>query len=239
MEIGGILISEIPRDEFLKHYWSYQAGDHVTFIAPTGWGKTTFCLQLVEHTASPKLPVFNLAGKPKDAAMLEFTKKLKLRLVKRWPAPWSPLAPRKPVGYTIWPPHTGNEEIDDVVHAEAFRRVMRERAAKGNSILNCDEFGELKELGLDKTTRAIHRRGRSNGCGIWGGIQGPTHAETNAYSQAMHLFLGATSDERHRKRFGEIGGVDPKLVEAIVARLPDHHWLYIRRRGRVMCIVGP
>src|SRR5688572_22997871 len=106
MEIGGILISEIPRDEFLKHYWSYSAGDHVTFIAPTGWGKTTFCLQLVEHTASPKLPVYNLAGKPRDAAMLEFTKKLKLRLVKRWPAPWSLFAPRRPVGYTIWPPHT-------------------------------------------------------------------------------------------------------------------------------------
>lgn len=239
MEIRGTFISEFPREEFIAERWSYEAGEHVTFVAPTSWGKTTLAMQLLEVTAHPKLPVFNFAGKPRDKAMSEFTKKMQLRLVKAWPPPITDGLRQKPAGWTIWPPHTGNEDIDDPLHADTFRRVIRERAKKGNCILHLDEFGEFKELGLDKTTRAIHRRGRSSGVGLWGGIQGPVYAETHAYSQASHLFLGGTNDKRHRERFGEIGGVDPKIVEGAVAALPDRHWLYIRRRGRVMCIVGP
>lgn len=239
MEIRGIFISEFERQEFLTERWSYHAGDHATFIAPTDYGKTTLAMQLLAHTISPKLPVYNLAGKKRDAVMKAFTEQMGLRLIKDFPPPLSDKLRAKPPGWTIWPPHTGNEDIDDPLHSRVFRNTMRYCAAKGNCILHLDEFGEMKELGLDKTTRAIHRRGRSNGVGLWGGIQGPTYAETHAYSQAMHLFLGHTSDKRHRERFGEIGGVDPKLVETAVLALPDRHWLYIRRRGRVMCVIGP
>lgn len=238
MLVGDTWIEEFDRDEFLAYRWAYRTGDHVTFIAPTDYGKTTLTMQLLEHTATRRLPVFNLAGKPKDDVMSDWTKRMGYQLSRTWPAArvafW-----RKPAGYTIWPPHTGNEEIDDPLQSDVFRRVMRHCAKKGKCIINTDEFGEMKELGLDKTTRAIHRRGRSNGAGLWGGIQGPTHAETHAYSQAQHLFLGNTPDKRHRDRFGEIGGVDPDLVRSAVVRLPDFHWLYLRRRGRVMCIIGP
>lgn len=239
MRIGDIEIAEFTREEFVEWRFHYNAGDHVTFIAPTDYGKTTLCMQLLEHVVSPKLPVWNLAGKKKDKAMTEWTKRMGFRLSKSFPLAPSLTAPRKPSGYTIWPPHTGNEDIDDPLHTETFRRVIRNCAAKGNCVINLDEFGEFKELGLDKTTRAVHRRGRSNGVGLWGGIQGPTHAETHAYSQAQHLFLGNVPDRRHQIRFGEIGGVDPDLVRQIVVQLPDFTWLYLRRRGRVMCIVGP
>lgn len=239
MQIGNFFISEFTRDEFLTRRWHYRAGDHVTFIAPTDYGKTTLCMQLLEHSISPRLPVYNLAGKPRDAVMKEFSDRLGLIRTEHWPPPtrwrfWRP----KPLGYTIWPPITGNEDLDDPRLARTFRDTIRYCARKGNCIINVDEFGELKELGLDRTSRAVHRRGRSNGAGMWGGIQGPTHAETHAYSQAGHLFLGHVSDERHRQRFGEIGGFDRKLIEQAVLRLPDRHWLYIRRRGRVMCIIG-
>jgi len=239
MQIGNFFISEFTRDEFLTRRWNYRPGDHTTFIAPTDYGKTTWCGQLLEHTITPKLPVYNLAGKPKDTVMDDLNERLHLRVVDRWPPPanwkfWQP----KPLGWTVWPHLTGNEDIDDPLLSRTFRDTMRYCAKKGNCILNVDEFGELKELGLDRTSRAIHRRGRSNGCGLWGGIQGPTHAETHAYSMAGHLFLGHVNDERHRQRLGEIGGFDRKLIESIVLRLPDRYWLYIRRRGRVMCIVG-
>lgn len=240
MQIRGILILEYPREEFLRERWHYRPGDHVTFIAPSDYGKTTLAMQLLAHTVSPKLPVYNLAGKKRDKVMSEFTEAMGLRLVKNWPPPLTDaIFRRKPNGWTIWPPHTGNEDIDDALHSKVFRTVIRHCAAKGNCILHLDEFGEMKELGLDKTTRAIHRRGRSSGVGLWGGLQAPVHAETHAYSQAMHLFLGHVTEKRHRERFGEIGGMDSKLIEEAVLNLPERHWLYLRPAKREMCIVGP
>lgn len=239
MEIRGSFILEIPRADFLTDYWDYGAGDHVTFAAPNGWGKTTLAMQLIEVTASPKLPVINFAGKPRDAVMSDWTKRQEYQLTRSWPPSLLSMW-RKPAGYTVWPPHTGDEDIDDALHASVFRKTIRYWAKKGRCILHCDEFGEFKELGLDKTTRAIHRRGRSNGVGLWGGVQGMSYNETHAYSQAIHFFFGRTGEKRHRERMGDVGaGIDARLIEEAVRRLPDFHWLYIRRRGQVMCIVGP
>lgn len=244
MRVRDMWIEEVARTEFITQRWQYAAGDHVTFIAPTQSGKTTLSMQLLEHTIHPRLPVFAMAGKKRDKPMTLFTKAMGLRLVRQWPPPIphsvADLWRGKPNGWTIWPPHTGNEDIDDPLHADTFRRVMRHCANKGNCIILADEFGELKELGLDKTTRAIHRRGSSHGCGLWGSVQGTVYNETSAYSQAAHLFMGNVTDAAHRKRLGEIGaGIDPKLIEEACAMLPDFHWLYIRRRGRRVCIVGP
>lgn len=239
MQIRETFILEFSRADFLDHYWTYRAGDHVTFIAPSDYGKTTLGMQLLQRTISPRLPVFNLAGKKRDKVMSEWTEALGLRLLKRWPPPVTDVFRAKPNGWTIWPPVTGDEDIDDPLHSTTFRKVMRHAAAKGNCIINLDEFGEMKELGLDKTTRAIHRRGRSSGVGLWGGLQGPVYAETHAYSQAMHLFLGYVTEKRHRERFAEISGWDSKLIEEAVKALPDRHWLYLRPRGRVMCVIGP
>lgn len=237
MQTRGVFISEFEREEFIRERWTYRPGDHVTFIAPSDYGKTTFGGRLLEVTATPKLPVFILAGKRKDDVMTDLIERNGWARSETYPPSLYARLFRKPSGYAIWPPFTGNEDVDDAVHAEVFRRCIRHRAYKGNCILWCDEFGELKELGLDKTTRAVHRRGRSNGVGQWGNLQGTSWNETHAYSQAQHLFLGSSPDEAQRKRFGEISGFDRKLIESIVMELPYHWWLYIRRRGRVMCIV--
>ena len=237
MEIRGTFISEFDRAEFLTERWQYKAGDHVTFIAPSDYGKTTWAGQLLEYTATPRLPAYVLAGKKRDDVMTDLIERLGYARSANYPPNLYQRYFRKPPGYVIWVPVTGNEDIDDRLHADVFRRTLRDRAGKGNCIIVADEFGELSELGLNKTTRAIHRRGRSSGVGLWGNLQGTSWNETHAYSQAAHLFLGSSPDEQQRKRFGEISGFDRKLIEAIVMELPYHWWLYIRRRGRVMCIV--
>lgn len=77
------------------------------------------------------------------------------------------------------------------------------------------------------------------GCGLWGGTQRPAWVPQWAYSMADHLFIAYDSDDRARRRYGEIGGVDSQLVRDIVADLPEYHWLYIRRRPLAMCVIGP
>jgi len=49
------------------------------------------------------------------------------------------------------------------------------------------------------------------------------------YSNAKHLFLARDPDEASRRRYGEIGGIDRRQVEAIVMRLRRHEFLWINR----------
>ncbi len=78
------------------------------------------------------------------------------------------------------------------------------------------------------------------GTGVWAASQRPAWISPLAYSSADHLFLAYEPDARTRQRFDEIGGIDdPRLVKDTTARLPLHHFLYIRREDQRRCIVGP
>jgi len=241
-------IVEFSRAEFLAHYWQYRPGQHVTILAPTDYGKTTFVGQLLAHTIRPELPVLRFALKPKDVVMSREVDQLGLKVVKAWP----PMVLGRPNGWVLWPPLTDDYELDDQriapVVLDALRWAYR-NASKGKRsglIVDVDEMEEIQRLlaTIDRFDelaflRGLYRRMRSNGGGMFTGCQAPRWLVTDAYSQAAHLFLGNDPDERNRARFGEIGGVDPRIVENAVVQLPDRCWLYLRRRGRVMCIVGP
>lgn len=226
----------IPRDEFLAEMWDYTPGEHVTLLAPTQWGKTTLAYQLLQRTTRPTLPGIVLVMKPRDATVKRWNDELKYRIVRNWPPP--PTF-KKPNGWTVWPRHTFDIETDDA-HLEAvFRKCIRDSYRRGNRILFCDEIvGLSKELDLEQQIVAVHTRGAAMGTGVWAASQRPYYAPLTCYSQAEHLFLGRDPDARDRKRFGEIGGIDPYLVDRETMRLERYQWLYIRRTGPQICIVG-
>ena len=235
-------VVQFSRREFLERRWTYRAGQHVTVLGRTGNGKTTLVFQLLAHTATPKLPGVVFAMKPRDETMSTWTKGLRFQRVKSWPPPprlfqwWKP----EPPGYTLWPPHTFDPDVDDELLRTEFRRAMMHSYKRGNRIVVIDEiFGITDELNLAKPAITLWTRGRSMGAGLWGGTQKPSHVPLWAYNQADHLFLSYDPDKRSRDRFGEIGGVDPQLVKDITLQLPKYHWLYIRRDGPVMCVIGP
>jgi len=130
-------------------------------------------------------------------------------------------------------------EKDDLHLHTVFKRCIGDSYRKGNRIVFGDEaYGLENELGLTRELRTLWTRGRSMECGLWVASQKPTHISLHAYNQAEHLFLHYDPDENARKRFDEIGGVDPNLVRNTVANLKKHEWLYIRRDGPVMAIVN-
>jgi len=237
-------VLRVPRVDFLASYWDYSEGEHVSVLAPTQWGKTTLCYQLLQYSSSPELPGVVLGSKPRDPVLDSWTKTLGYKIVRTWPPPPTLPGMRKPPGYTLWPKPLGDFTRDNAVLRFEFRKAIQDLYySKKASIIYGDEmWGIAEELDLSKEVIAVWSRGAGMQCAMWASTQKPSHVPLWMYSQAYHLFLGNDPDETARKRFGEIGGVDPYLVRHITSQLLPYQWLYIKRRGRVgaeMCVVLP
>lgn len=231
----------IDRRRFLDRVWRYEAGEHVSWIGPTGSGKTHLALQLLARSVSEDLPGYITVMKARDKTVADF-----LRTHDRWRRilsfPPPPVLPgvTRPVGYALWPHHTHDPEADDARHEEIFHRAHRQLYVKGSNIIFDDEVVSLvREMGMKADLTRIWTKGRSIGSGLWAATQRPAMVPLEMYDQAQHLFLGPIKDRRSQDRFAEISGVDPDLVLSVVRSLPRWHWLYIRQVTGQMCVVGP
>jgi len=231
-------VARFGREEFLRERWDYRPGQHVTILAPTQNGKTTFTFELLKHVPEMKNKPVILVMKPRDPTVSKGIKALGFRRLKTWPplpSIWRPNAR----GYALWPPHSFDPDTDDEVLRREMRKAILDGYRKGDVIIVADEtHGLMNDLNLGRELTAVHSRGAGMGVGLWCMTQKPTHIGLWAYSQAEHLFLGYDPDKRARQRFSEIGGVDPELVEDVVKSLQKHEWLHIQRTGATMCIVS-
>ena len=232
-------VQVFTRQEFIDSgRWRYEPGEHVSVLGPTGWGKTHLMQGLLERTATPELPGIALVMKPRDRTVSDWAKVAGWRTVRTWPPSWT--MGQNPPGWVLWPRFTFDPHKDRPAHHVIFRRAILDSFKKGNRIVFGDEvFGLSALLGLGDELTTMWAQGRSMGAGLWGATQRPSHVPLWMYSQAHHLFLGNDPDERARDRFKEIGGVDPKLLKAVVSELPKYHWLYIRRDGPRLCVIAP
>lgn len=251
-------IARIDRDEFLRSYWEYEPGEHVTSIMPTGGGKTHMNFQLLQVTP---IPATALVMKPRDAVPAAWTRRLGWKETPTWPPPARWPWESEPAGYTLWPRQSLKDIDADEKHlADQFAKALLHAYSHGDQIVFADEVGGLCELKLQKHLRAIWQRGRGMGCGLWAATQKPSGEQggppvpTYLYSAATHLFLGYDRTAANRARFGEIGGVDGRMIEDIVMGLRLHpitdrgvtnyvsDQLYVRKggpEGAYMAIVGP
>ena len=239
---------KVNRHDFIENVFQYDAGEHLTIIGRTGSGKSVLGFELATETMSAMLPSITLAGKPRDKTISEFQKRNDLPIVRAWPPPvvksiWQKAANDEPRGWVLWPKHSFNPERDNLEMARQFQRAILDSYRRGNRILIADEIVEVQnDLRLKPEVKAVWARGRSMGCGLWSFTQRPAWVDPLAYNSAEHLFLAYEPDAANRKRFGEIGGVDPKLVTELVMDLDKFEFLYIRRSDPLtnkpsMCIV--
>jgi hypothetical protein len=226
----------IPRDEYLRSYWQYQAGESVTVLAPTGEGKTTLMMQLLAATPGLRIVIDTKKKSPEmDKACAQYG----FRATPQWPVSWwNWMWFRECDRWVVRWPHLRDIEANEDRLARLAKEALNYIHEKGNAVLYWDECLDAVDLGLGKALRVIWTRGRSSRLGLWTGSQRPFNLPVYAYDQAKHLFLGNDPDVRNRQRFRDIGGFDPEKIDYYVQRLPRFHYLVINRNDRTMCVIG-
>lgn len=212
----------------------WQQGEHVTLIGPTGMGKTTLGLALLDHWSH--VVVIGAKAKDRDDTMDAI----------RWRRHWSRPLETQPAGLyrrvRTWPPGSIHPDADRVLLWPKFRRMAEQRqqaATIGGALESMFEDGGwcifadecnylVDDLGLGDPLRMIWRQGRSAGIALVAVLQRPRYAPLEAYSQARHLYLWRMNDREDVKRLRDIAGdVDREQVAALVARLPKYHALHV------------
>jgi hypothetical protein len=247
----------LQRREFLDEYFDYAPGQHLSLISPTGNGKTHLAYQLLDQAMrqNPSLSVMTLMPKPRDSATTAWAKSLRMKEIPEYP-PRKRFWEDKPRGYVLWPQHDpsldASSDRDQV--AEKMRHCLNGQYWRGNSITFADDVHNLAVLhGLNPELETFWTAGRSSGSALWSANQKPSgtlnsgSVSSFSYNAPTHLFLGRDTDERNVKRFGEIGGVDPREIEGIVRGLKMYaidgnnvsEVLYIDKRGPYLATILP
>ncbi len=246
----------IPREQFAETRFTYKPGQHVVFAGPTQRaGKTTLGFKLLEHTASPRVPVYVAVSKPADPVTTREGARLGYRRVADYPFPpkiREMFADKKPSGYLIWPymgdPATAmsnasqvTSRLIDGVYADAADNDRKPEHKKVQCILYLqDTVTKSKVLGLDQQMVMIITMSGAMGVGGWFEVQKPSDAGKTAlwsYPNAEHVFISKDPVKRNRAYYDDIGGHDPGEVSRISLSLEPYQFLYLERSHGYMCIV--
>ena len=229
-QLDGQRVPDVSWDTFMD-YWrkTWRQGEHVSYIGPTGSGKTTLAVELL----GVRRHVVALATKPRDSTMDRLIRD-GYRKIKTWPPPR--------VGgsrVVLWPPFRDDSDLPNqqAVMASALRGAFTEQSWT----IFADELWYLgTELRLDHLLRIIWTQGRSLDVTLVGGTQRPAHVPLLAYDQATHLFFFRDNDETNLRRISGLGGLNSALIRRTVAALPRHVALYVNTRtGQLVTTRAP
>lgn len=253
-------IAYIPRADFLNGGFDYEPGEHVAFFEPTQQGKTHLAYQMLQSAMAqhPELRYASLMPKSRDPATRRWAEAIGMPVIDRWPPPARFPWQEKPPGHVLWPRHPKNvtvRERRDYVGG-VIRTGLHDQFEKGDSVTLIDDVLLCSLLGLNPEMEEHLSAGGGGGAALWLTNQKTSGTKeaavtTLAYSAPVHILLGHDPIGENRRRFSDIGGVEPGMVARVVAGLRKHRIktaagyknisekLYIRKDGPYMAIIGP
>jgi len=252
-------IRVIPRKTFVDEFGkNYQPGQHVTFLGPSGRGKTTLAVQLLlaVRRYHPEIRTVVLHGKIKgrDHVIEDLSRRSGMPLTTHYPprgmrARYRARNRRGMILRPLTKPLDTTQEENDVLTVEYRRAIHSSYHApmKRPVIVIVDEAHQTHtDLGLRKDCEGPLMRGRPV-CGEWSLVQRGRYVSYHVYDQAEHVFMFYDPDRNNQQRYSEIGDVDPRELVAYSRQLKTKtvgdgstvsEALYFRRSGTQLAIVG-
>jgi len=202
----------------------WRQGEHVALVGPTGQGKTTLALQLLDRRRYRVI----IATKPKDRTLDGLRRRGWLRLTS-WPPP-NDIAD----SVILWPPWRTPADTakQKRVIADALHRIF----ASGSWCVFADDVQYLTTtLGLRPLLQMLWLQARSLGISVVAATQRPRNVPVEMWSQSSHLYIWRCSDAEDLRRIAGLGSHDSTTIRRVVATLPEFHVLYVdARRGGTM-----
>jgi hypothetical protein len=229
---------------------TWQAGEHISIIAPTGAGKT----HLIRYGLLPcwqRYPVLLIQFKPCDPALSGLG-----REIKHFPTKLDRL-PYETRGYDSKKWATDPEwfrlrlpsyRFTTRGEPQSYRQARRlggeavDRSYwQGEWVLVIDEVRALSEhkqpaLGLDAVLENAWQRGRTQPLTIVAATQQPANVPSSFYDQPFGVFIGRMLDAGRFERLAEIGG-NTAEIKATLPTLQQFEFLFIHRPTGEMCVV--
>jgi len=249
----------IPRREFVEEFADiYRPGQHVTFLGPSGRGKTRLAGQLLlaVRRENPEIKSVVLHGKirGRDDTIEHFSKASQFPIVQHWPPRGirNRYKIRKYRGAILRPLDSPGETMaeENGRLAKEYRKAIHrgyQAPRKHPVILVADEAHQThNDLRLREDCEGPLMRGRPV-CSMWSLVQRGRFVSYHVYDQAEHVFIFYDPDRDNQKRYSEIGDVDSRELVELTRQLKTttvgdgstiSEALYFRRSGNKLAIVG-
>lgn len=218
-------VQRISRKRFLDTFGAeYRPGQHVTFLGPSGRGKTRLALQMALKVRAhiKTIRIFVLHGKIKgrDQTIEEFSARSGMPVVTHFPVrgPIKKQRVKKAQGFVLCPLNKADttDAENQLLRAEYKKTIHAGYHAprKAPVIIIADEAHQTQsDLKLMKDCEGPLMRGRPV-CSMWSLVQRGRYVSYHTYDQAEWVLIFYDPDRNNQERYSEIGDVDPwQLVE--------------------------
>lgn len=198
----------------------FEPGQHIAVIGPTGQGKTTLAVDLLDEFHEMGASELFLANKPRD----ELVEKLIANgwpRIKRWPPDYEHRTRRRVM---LWPDYGRASRA--IRNATVFEDALDNVLLEGNWVVYFDEMRYyIEQLRLKSLIDEMWNGSRSSGVTMIGGSQGTTWINKTMIRQETWMFLFKPRGIEERKEYADAAG--DKDAEHDLNALGNHEFLIV------------
>lgn len=225
-------IPHLPWSEFYEDCFTWNQGEHVGMVGPSGQGKTNLALLVLPKRQYTTV----LATKPRDKTLDLYSKAFGYKKLARWnPKLRVDKYPRR----ILWP-DASDLRKSKVIQYDAFMYALDDIYYAGGWCVVWEELWWIaQQLGMTQEAKTFLQQGRSMDISNLMATQRPAWVPLEVYDNSTHLFFWADNDESNLRRISSIGSFNSNAIRARIATLVKHEVLYVNTRDKVMYTTRP